>query len=112
MLRYIFGGKTNMKNAGFDCDQKFFFSSVCFKTFFNQRRTVKERKKSEIKRERDMQTNNDYLINQRWFNSSASEVSREVANLTERKNPHPPCIWCQRICLSVCLSVCVTCAFL
>ena len=32
-----------------------------------------------------------------------SEASREVANLTERKNPHPLRIWCQRICLSVCL---------
>ena len=33
----------------------------------------------------------------------ASEASREVANLTERKNPHTPVprIWCQRICLSV-----------
>ena len=28
----------------------------------------------------------------------ASEASREVANLTERK----PQVWCQRICLSVC----------
>ena len=32
----------------------------------------------------------------------ASEASREVANLTEGKNPHIPRIWCQRICLSVC----------
>ena len=33
----------------------------------------------------------------------ASEASREVANFTERKNPHTPRIWCQRICLPVCL---------
>ena len=38
-------------------------------------------------------------------NPPASEVSREVANLTERKNYTHTCIWCQRICLSVCLSV-------
>ena len=35
-------------------------------------------------------------------NPPASEASRYVANLTERKKIH---IWCQRICLSVCLSV-------
>ena len=33
--------------------------------------------------------------------SPASEASREVANLTERK-PH---VWCQRICLSVCFII-------
>ena len=32
----------------------------------------------------------------------ASEASREVANLTERKKSAYPCKWCQRICLSVC----------
>ena len=42
-----------------------------------------------------------------YFNCPpASEVSRELANLTERKNQHTPVrIWCQRICLSVCPSV-------
>ena len=33
----------------------------------------------------------------------ATNASKEVANLTERKNPHTFRIWCQRICLSVCL---------
>ena len=32
----------------------------------------------------------------------ASKASREVANLTERKNPQSPGVWCQKICLSVC----------
>ena len=36
----------------------------------------------------------------------ASKVSREVANLTERKNPHYPVYGVKRICLSVCMSVC------
>ena len=36
-----------------------------------------------------------------------SEASREVANLTERKNPHPPVYGVKEsVCLSVCLSVC------
>ena len=37
-------------------------------------------------------------------NPPASEASREVANLTEKKSAHL-CKLCQRICLSVCLSV-------
>ena len=36
------------------------------------------------------------------YDPAASKVRREVANLTERKNPHTPRVWCQRICLSVC----------
>ena len=36
----------------------------------------------------------------------ASQTSRELANLTERKNPHTTVLWCQRICLSIHLSVC------
>ena len=36
----------------------------------------------------------------------ASEASREVANLTWRKNPHPPVYGVKEfVCLSVCLSV-------
>ena len=36
----------------------------------------------------------------------ASEVSREVANLTGRKNPHTPIYGVKEfVCLSVCLSV-------
>ena len=43
--------------------------------------------------------------------SPASEASRKVANLTERKNLHTPYMVsknlsiCQSVCLSVCLSV-------
>ena len=37
------------------------------------------------------------------INPPGSKASKEVPNLTERKNPHTP--ECQRICLSVCLSV-------
>ena len=39
---------------------------------------------------------------QSYFLSPAIEASSEVANLTERKNPHiGTCIGCQRNCLSV-----------
>ena len=38
----------------------------------------------------------------------ASKVSREVANLTERKNPHVPVYGVKEfVLLSVCLSVCL-----
>ena len=38
--------------------------------------------------------------------SPASEASREVANLTERKNPHTPLYGVKEfVCLSVCPSV-------
>ena len=37
----------------------------------------------------------------------ASEASWEVANLTERKNPHTPVYGVKKICLSVCPSVCL-----
>ena len=52
-----------------------------------------------------MESNGLYVtyINLQYY-PPASEASKEVANLTERKNPHTP-IWCQRICLSVCLSI-------
>ena len=36
--------------------------------------------------------------------SPVSKVSREVANLTERKKSTHTHIWCQIICLSVCLT--------
>ena len=40
--------------------------------------------------------------------SPASETSREVVNLTERKNPHTPVYGVKEfVCLSVCLSVCL-----
>ena len=43
------------------------------------------------------------------FLSPASEASREVANLTERKNPHTPVYGVKEFgyCLSICLSVCL-----
>ena len=42
----------------------------------------------------------------------ASEASREVANLTERKNKHSPVYGVKEsVCLSVCLSVCHTGGF-
>ena len=42
------------------------------------------------------------------FNPPASEASREVANLSERKNPHAPLYGVKEfVCLSVCLSVCL-----
>ena len=42
----------------------------------------------------------------KMFNPPGSEGSREVANLTWRKNHPPPHKWCQRICMSVRLSLC------
>ena len=40
------------------------------------------------------------------FYPPASEASREVENLTERKNPHTPVYGVKEfVCLSVCLSV-------
>ena len=39
------------------------------------------------------------------FYPTASKASREVADLTERKNLLQPYIKCHRICLSICLPV-------
>ena len=48
-----------------------------------------------------------HLITSIFFLSPASEASREVANLTERKNPHTPVYGVKEyVCLSVCLAVC------
>ena len=54
-------------------------------------------------------TGNSFLGNRSTLYPPASEASREVTNLTERKKSAYLCIWCQRICvcLSVCLSVCL-----
>ena len=43
-----------------------------------------------------------YIL-QNSYNPTASEASREVANLTERKNPHTPYMVSKN--LSICLSV-------
>ena len=43
-----------------------------------------------------------------FYNLPVTEASKEVANLTERKNPHTPVYGVKEfVCLSVCLSVCL-----
>ena len=58
--------------------------------------------KFEKKLERPFEQIHTFIILKDHY-PPASEASREVLNLTERKNPQPPHKRCQRICLSVCL---------
>ena len=60
----------------------------------------------QVNRTRKLQETNYIQKIDSSFNPPASEASREVANLTERKNPHTPVYGVKEfVCLSVCPSV-------
>ena len=59
----------------------------------------KERKKLRKK------TVNEHLESSRRINPPASKGSREIENLTARKNTHNACLWYQKMCDNVCLSM-------
>ena len=60
----------------------------------------------QVNRTRKLQETNYIWKIDSPFNPPASQASREVANLTERKNPHTPVYGVKEfVCLSVCLFV-------